>query len=97
MRQSNYKNGFLLIELCIALGCLGIIIPSTIQLAKRITRQINDLKVDLQQLQALENNIEYWRFSGINRTNGNSDILDSGFEHLKVRHNDITFTILRQQ
>ena len=51
MRQSNYKNGFLLLELCVALACLAILLPTCVVLSKNISRHITTVKSEIKTLE----------------------------------------------
>ena len=96
MRQSNYKNGFLLLELCVALACLAILLPTCVILCSHIKRHITTIKSEIQTLQNLENNLEVWRYSGQNISGGEVKNLDNGLTLLTTQYNDTTFILFRK-
>lgn len=96
MRRSNYKNGFLLLELCVALACLAILLPTCVVLSKNIRRYITTIKSEIQTLQKLENRLELWRHSGQNLSGGEVKPLDNGLRLLTTQHNDTKFILFRK-
>lgn len=95
MHRSNCKNGFLLLELCVALACLAILLPTCVILSSHIKRHIITIKSEIQTLQNLENNLEIWRYSGQNLSSGEVKTLDNGLTLLTTQYNDTTFILFR--
>ena len=97
MHQLNYKNGFLLIELCICLGIISFIVPSSVVINKQVSSTISKLEKELITVIELENKIEEWRYSGFNNTNGQVHKIEKDFEKLKINHHGTNITILRKK
>lgn len=96
MRRSNYKNGFLLLDLCVALACLAILLPTCVVLNKNIRRYITTIKSEIKTLEKLENNLEIWRHSGQNLSEGDVKALDNGLTLLTTQHNDTKIILFRK-